>query len=397
MFVLADATILHADVDAFFAAVEQRDRPELRGRPVLVGAGIVLSSELRGEGVRRADRDGPSAARFGSAPTRSSCGRACRPTPRRARPCTGCSTTRRRWSKASRSTRHSSTCAGCAGCRLAARDRQAARARCATASACRSRSGSRARSSWPRSQAAWPSRTGCCWCRPTASSSSCTRCRSSGSGASAASPREGSTTRGLATVAPGRRAPRDGLVTMLGRASGRHLHALAHNRDPRPVQTGRRRRSIGAQRRSGGDRLARRGRHVAHRPRRASHRPDAGRGAARPHRHPPAALRRLVARHPLATLPYATANTQTILDAGAELLAGRAAADRAPGDHARRRRRSATSTTTAASSALPFDGSVGDALDAALDEVRYRFGSAAVTRAALLGRRQGLTVPLLPD
>ena len=47
--------------------------------------------------------------------------------------------------------------------------------------------------------------------------------------------------------------------------------------------------------------------------------------------------------------------------------------------------------------ALPFDRHSDDALDAALDEVRERFGSAAITRAVLLGRDQGLTVPMLPD
>jgi DNA polymerase-4 len=47
--------------------------------------------------------------------------------------------------------------------------------------------------------------------------------------------------------------------------------------------------------------------------------------------------------------------------------------------------------------ALPFDSFSGDALDAALDEVRARFGVNAVTRAVLLGRDLGLTVPLLPD
>jgi DNA polymerase-4 len=47
--------------------------------------------------------------------------------------------------------------------------------------------------------------------------------------------------------------------------------------------------------------------------------------------------------------------------------------------------------------ALPFDRHTGGALDAALDEVRDRFGSTAVTRAVLLGRDQGPSVPLLPD
>ncbi len=46
---------------------------------------------------------------------------------------------------------------------------------------------------------------------------------------------------------------------------------------------------------------------------------------------------------------------------------------------------------------LPFDHERASALDAALDDVRDRFGSAAITRAVLLGRDQGLSVPLLPD
>ncbi len=56
MFVDSDATVLHADLDAFFASVEQRDDPRLRGRPVIVGAGVVLAAsyEAKAYGVRTA-------------------------------------------------------------------------------------------------------------------------------------------------------------------------------------------------------------------------------------------------------------------------------------------------------------------------------------------------------
>src|SRR4030081_1350481 len=51
-----EATILHADLDAFYASVEQRDDPRLRHRPVIVGAGVVLAAsyEAKAFGVRTA-------------------------------------------------------------------------------------------------------------------------------------------------------------------------------------------------------------------------------------------------------------------------------------------------------------------------------------------------------
>ena len=56
MFVSSEATILHADLDAFFAAVEQRDDPRLLGRPVIVGSWVVLAAsyEAKRRGVRTA-------------------------------------------------------------------------------------------------------------------------------------------------------------------------------------------------------------------------------------------------------------------------------------------------------------------------------------------------------
>ncbi len=51
-----EATVIHADLDAFYASVEQRDAPHLRGRPVIVGGGVVLAAsyEAKARGVKTA-------------------------------------------------------------------------------------------------------------------------------------------------------------------------------------------------------------------------------------------------------------------------------------------------------------------------------------------------------
>jgi DNA polymerase-4 len=188
------------------------------------------------------------------------------------------------------------------------------------------------------------------------------------------------------------------LVRMLGGAAGRHLHALAHNRDPRPVQVGRRRRSMGTQRALGRrrrspeeldadlvalvDRLARRLR-KAHRVCRTvvlRLRFDDFSRATRSH-----------------TLFEATAQTETILATARELLAGAMPIIRREGITLIGVTLGNLDGDGAIQLALPFDRSFARAIDTTLDRVRERFGSAAVTRAVLLGRDQGPSVPLLPD
>jgi DNA polymerase-4 len=204
--------------------------------------------------------------------------------------------------------------------------------------------------------------------------------------------------RGIATVGQVAGVGEAALVSMLGVAAGRHLHALAHNHDPRSVRVGRRRGSIGSQRALGRrprspddldavvaglvDRVTRRmraagrvGRTVVLRLRFG----DFSR-ASRSH-----------------TLPMATAHTRTVLCAVRGLLRaamplidqrGLTLVGIAVGN---------LDDDAAVQPTLPFDRYSDGQLDAALDAVRDRFGSKAVTRATLLGRDPGLTVPLLPD
>ena len=65
VFALAEPTILHADLDAFYASVEQRDDAGLRGRPVIVGCGVVLAAsyEAKTRGVKTAMGGGSWALR----------------------------------------------------------------------------------------------------------------------------------------------------------------------------------------------------------------------------------------------------------------------------------------------------------------------------------------------
>ena len=122
------ASILHADLDSFFASVEQRDDPRLRGRAVIVGMGVVLAASYEAKacgvrtamGQRRAQRLCPAAV---VVPPRMS-----RVLARRAGRCSACSTTRHPSSRRCRSTRRSSTCRGWSGASAARRDRDAPQA-----------------------------------------------------------------------------------------------------------------------------------------------------------------------------------------------------------------------------------------------------------------------------
>jgi DNA polymerase-4 len=393
-----DATILHADLDAFFASVEQRDDPTLRGKPVIVGGGVVMAAsyEARARGVRGA---------MGGRQARALCPEAIVVPPRMDA-----------YSAASRAVfgvfddttplveplsideafldvgglgRVSGTPADIAAAlRRAVLDRVGLRI---TVGVARTKFLAKVASRVakpdgllvvaPARELSFlhPLDVGALWGVGPKTTAKLAE-------------------RGIARVGEVAALDEAVLVSMLGPAAGHHLHALAHNCDPRPVDTGRRRRSMGAQRALG------RGR----RP------PDEVRamldglldGIARRLRTARVVGHTVVLRIRFddftrvtrsCTLATPTSDTTPLRDAARRLL------DHAqPLVEARGLTLVGVSVTNlsgadAVQLPLPFDGGHGPALDTALDSVRDRFGSSAVGRAALLGKDRGWSMPLLPD
>jgi DNA polymerase-4 len=397
-FVSRDAEILHADLDAFFASVEQRDDPRLRGRPVIVGAGVVLAASYEAKafgietamGGRQALRLCPQAV---VVPPRmsaySEASRAVFEVFEQASPLVeGLSI-----DEAFLDVRGMRRIAGAPEA-IAVRLRRDVREQVGlpiTVGVARTKFLAKVASAVakPDGLLVVPPDSELAFLHPLPVE------RLWGVGRVTAAKLHG---RGLRTVGQIAALEEATLVAMLGRASGRHLHALAHNRDPRPVQTGRRRRSIGSQRALGRrrasadeldavliglvDRVARR-----------------LRGARRVCRTVVLRLRyddysRATRSH---TLPQPTAHTQVILAAARWLLAASMPAIERRGVTLVGLAVANLDDDAAVQLGLPFGRHRAVELDAALDEVKDRYGSAAVTRAVLVGRDPGLSMPLLPD
>ena len=386
--------VLHADADAFFASVEQRDDPRLRGRPVIVGGGVVLAAsyEAKAYGIRTA---------MGGRQARRLCPEAVVVPPRFSA-----------YMEASRAlfgvfedaspvveglsideafldVRGMERIAGTPE-QIAVRLRAAVRERVGlpvTVGVARTKFLAKVASGVAKPDGLvvvpadrelaflHPLPVECVW----------------GVGAATARRLQAWNVRTVGELAALSEAT---LVAMLGRAAGRHLSALAQNRDFRRVEPGRRRGSIGSQRALG------RGRHSAE----AIDATLVGivdriagrlRAARRVGRTVVLRLRfgdfeRATRSH---TLPFPTASTQAILVTARALLATATPLIERRGI-----------TLVACSVAMLEDDRTcqlllgpEEALDAAVDAVRERFGSTAITRAVLLGRDPGFSMPLLPD
>ncbi|MBM2621940.1 DNA polymerase IV [Actinoplanes sp. LDG1-06] len=395
--IVSCVAILHADLDAFYASVEQRDDPALRGRPVLVGGGVVLAAsyEAKAFGVRTP---------MGLAQARALCPRAVVVPPRMKAYTTA--------SKAVFEIFRDTTpvvegisideafldVSGLL--RVSGTPREIARRLRAEV----------------RAQVGLPITVGIAGTKFLAKVASAVGKpdgllevpagdeiaflhplpieRLWGVGpVTSAKLRE----RRVTTVGDVARIGEAALVSMLGPGYGRHLFALAHNRDPRRVRVGHRRGSIGAQ-----CALGRRPRPFAEieatldalvdrvsRRMRGAHR--AGRTVT---------LRLRFDDFGRATrsrsLLKATMQTRLIQSTARDLL--REA-------HPLIAERGLTLVGVAVSNldgdghVQPslFDDTFDDRLDVAMDAVRDRFGSSSLTRAATIGRELSPSVPILPD
>jgi DNA polymerase-4 len=370
------ATILHADLDAFFASVEQRDDPALLGQPVIVGGGVVLAAsyEARALGVKTA-MGGRQARRL----------------------CPGAIVVRPRmqaYADASRAVYRIFEDMSGTPADIARALRRRVRAEAGlpiTVGVARTKFLAKVASGVAKPDGllvVHPDRE-LQFLHPLPVE------RLWGVGPATAIKLHA---QGLTTVGEVAALTEGQLIELVGRAAGRQLHALAHNRDRRRVEAGRRRGSIGSQRAIG------RGPHSAleidatligivervTRRMRAAGR--TGRTVVLRLRY--ADFARATRSH---TMPRATAQTDAILAVARMLLAGATPSLERRGVTLVGLSVTGLERAERTQLMLPLDGHDHDALDAALDAVRDRYGSKAVIRAALLGRDRGWSPPLLPD
>jgi len=396
MFVPEEPTILHADLDAFYASVEQRDDPSLRGRPVIVGGGVVLAAsyEAKACGVRTA---------MGGSQARALCPRAVVVPPRFSAYTEASKDVFAVFERTSplvealsideafldvRGMRHISGTATEIAVRLRQEIREEVGLAITVGLACTKFLAKVASGvAKPDGLLVIPAGGELGFLHPLPVE------RLWGVGRVTAAKLHA---HGLSSVGQVARLGEETLVSMLGRAAGRQLYALSHNRDPRRVTARRRRRSIGAQRALG-------------RRRRTAAELDASLmtlvdRVARRMRTAGRACRTVVLRlrfddfsratrsH---TMAEATTRTTTLLRIARGLLAASGAVIAQRGLTLIGIALTNLCDAKAIQLALPFDRTAG--LDRTIDELRDRFGSGVISRGTLVGQEVDIWVPLLPD
>ncbi|HEY2166626.1 MAG TPA: DNA polymerase IV [Jatrophihabitantaceae bacterium] len=395
--------ILHADLDSFFASVEQRDEPAWRGRPLIVGGGVVLAAsyEAKAFGIRSG---------MGGRQARRLCPYALVVPPRMEA-----------YSQASKDVfavfedttplvealsideafldvgglrRVSGTPVQiAAGLRHAVRERVGL---AITVGVARTKFLAKVASGLGKPDGLLVVRTDAelAFLHPLPVE------RLWGVGpVTAAKLRE----RGIRTVGEVAAVPERSLIAMLGPGSAHHLYALAHLRDPRPVHVGRRRRSIGSQRALGRTRLdhADADATLSGLVDRVTRRLRSGERLCRT-----VVLRlryddftRATRSH---TLPRPSADTGEILAALRALLAAAWPTIERSGLTLIGVSLANLDDSDWLQPELPF-GRGGAApphsggIDPVLDVIREKYGARAVTRAVLVGRDPGIAMPVLPD